>query len=209
MPASPAAVWSPASSSEPESPGSAWSRAAGGSPSAPAAVWEAGAGGSPSAPAAVFSPAADTPLGIAVSGTSAGNGSYAPGLPANGYDAWSSGSGQIYHAGDNWVIQAAGYTAIKASVAESPAGLTGWTVSLGTGQPVLVASVPKPPAVFTLAAGGSPSAPGGVFSPAGGTGYLTPPPPVFGVPAYGLYDANYQPLLNSDGTPLENTPDPT
>lgn len=89
-------------------------------------------------------------------------------MPANGYDAWDSGSGQIYHSGGNWVIQAAGYTATKASVAASPVGLTGWTVSLGTGQPVLVASVPSPPAVFVPAAGGSPSAPAAAWEPAAG-----------------------------------------
>ena len=48
-------------------------------------------------------------------------------------------------AGDIWLVQRGDiYAANKASTAATPAGLTGWTVGIGSGQPVIAASISAP-----------------------------------------------------------------
>jgi hypothetical protein len=53
--------------------------------------------------------------------------------------------------------------------------------------------------------GGSPAAPGAIFTPAATGGDLTPPPPIFGMLVHGLYNTDYAPLRNTDDTLLGGT----
>lgn len=76
----------------------------------------------------------------------------------NGKPAWSSDGTQIAGvsnpsntrvssgaAGDIWLVERGEiYAANKSSTAATPAGLTGWLVVLGSGQPVIAASITAP-----------------------------------------------------------------
>lgn len=79
----------------------------------------------------------------------------------NGKPAWSSDGTQTvsasnvivsYQSGTSWRVQlnaGAAYIALKVSAAAAPDGLTTWTVSPGTGSPVIAAfSAGSPPVVF-------------------------------------------------------------
>jgi hypothetical protein len=59
-----------------------------------------------------------------------------------GKPQWTFGNWVIEYTGTQWVIAETGtnsYEAVKTSAADTPIGLTGWTVGTGAGQPVVAA----------------------------------------------------------------------
>ncbi len=58
---------------------------------------------------------------------------------SNDHPDYSGDTSGINWFSGSWVIQSAGYTAFIISEAETPEGLTGWTIVMGSGQPVITA----------------------------------------------------------------------
>lgn len=151
----------------------------GGAPTAPATVLGAvSGGGSPTAPGAVLAAPDATNYGVSITGTSGANGTLANVGDGNddGYDTFNGSISQAYWSGGNWIIQAAGYSAFKTSSAATPVGLTGWTITVGTGQPtVAVATITAPaPVLGAVSGGGSPTAPAAVLGAVSGASPSAP-----------------------------------
>ena len=75
-----------------------------------------------------------------------------------GAPAWSSDGSQtagaanviVEYTGTAWKVSlGAAYLATKTSGAADPTGLTAWTVTTGTGSPVVAAGVLSPPPIIT------------------------------------------------------------
>jgi hypothetical protein len=153
MPAAPPAIYTPPSAGAP--------------PSAAGAVFVPPSAGSPPAAAgAVFEPAPAGKSVLVISGavTAGVNGSVVYCGLINSKPAWSRDGTQstsnpanvLVFSGigsPNWIVQignGTSYYAAKSSSAATPDGLTAWTVSPGSGSPVIAAfAVPTPPAITT------------------------------------------------------------
>lgn len=64
-----------------------------------------------------------------------------------GFPAWGDGNFAMIYDTDSWYLSddgASNYEATLASTADTPLGLTGWTITAGTGQPVIAARAPDP-----------------------------------------------------------------
>lgn len=119
------------------------------------------AGAPPAAAGAVFEPAPVGQAMLVIAGTTATSGSangpvvYA-GL-SNNRPAWST-NGTLVAGAANTIVDYTGtawrvsrgsvYSATRTSAAASPAGLTAWTMTTGTGSPTVTAfAVAAPPAI--------------------------------------------------------------
>jgi hypothetical protein len=108
----------------------------------------------------VFEPAPAGKAALVITGASTGgvNGTVVYCGLVNGKPAWSNDASQtlsdtntlVDYTGTQWRVRRGSvYTAVKTSAAATPDGLTTWTVSPGTGSPVIAALAAPNPAVIT------------------------------------------------------------
>ena len=132
-------------------------------PANPPIIYVPPGAGSPGTPSAAYEPAPTGKAMLMISGAVTGgvNGAVIYCGLINGKPAWSTDGTQTvsaanvivsYVSGTTWRVQlnaGAAYIANKVSAAATPDGLTTWTVTPGSGSPVLAAfAAGSPPIVF-------------------------------------------------------------
>jgi hypothetical protein len=133
---------------------------AGSPPAAPGAVFAPPSAGSPpAAPGAVFAPPTAVPQALRVTGVSTTEDAvpemtFLRVADVGGHPAWQSnqfGEWTLTNSGmGTWNLTENddGFYAAESPPGALPVGLTGWTVTTGSGSPTVVGFHPAPPAVF-------------------------------------------------------------